>query len=97
MKNIIIVADIKVKEKFLDEVYEALNKLHFNTHKYDKGCIQYDFHQDLEDKYTFTFIETWENETLLEEHIKKQHFLDFVSSVDGKLESKIVKKLEKIA
>jgi quinol monooxygenase YgiN len=55
LKNIVIVANIKVKEEFKDEVYSELVKLHTSTHKYDEGCIQYELHKDLGDKNSFTF------------------------------------------
>ncbi len=39
MKNIVIVANIKVKDEFKDEVYNELLKLHKAIHKHDEGCI----------------------------------------------------------
>lgn len=96
MKNIVIVATVKVKDEFKDEVYSELLKLHESTHKHDEGCIQYDLHKDLDDKNSFTFVETWENAKYLDEHMKKEHFLQFVQFVDGKLESMDIQKLEKV-
>lgn len=94
--NIIVVATLKVKKEFKDEIYNTLVELYTQTHKNDNGCIQYELHQDLEDENSFTFIETWENMSLLEEHSNKQHFLDFVEKIDGKLENMDIKKLKKI-
>ena len=96
MKNITVVANIKIKKEYKNEVFNELLKLHKATNQNDKGCIQYILHKDLDDENSFTFIETWENEVLLSEHTQKKHFLDFVSFVDGKLKSMTVKKLEKI-
>ncbi|XPV69046.1 MAG: putative quinol monooxygenase [Halarcobacter sp.] len=96
MKNIVIVANVKVKDGFKDEVYSELLKLHEATHKYDEGCIQYDLHKNLDDENSFTFVETWQNANLLEEHMKKEHFLQFAQSVDGKLENLDIQKLEKV-
>ena len=56
MKNIVIVATIKVKEAFKEEVYNELLKLHKATHEFDEGCIQYDLHKDLSDDFSFTFV-----------------------------------------
>ncbi|MFT5874971.1 MAG: quinol monooxygenase YgiN [Clostridium sp.] len=95
MKNIVIIASIKAKSEFKDEVYNELIKLHEATHANDKGCIQYDMHKNLEDENSFTFIETWENAELLDAHMKKEHFLSFVKSVDKKLENLEITKLEK--
>ena len=96
MKNIIIVATIKVKAGFKDEVYSELLKLHVATHKYDKGCIQYDLHKDLSDENSFTFVETLENQELLDAHMTKEHFLAFVKKVENKLENLEISKLEKL-
>ncbi|MGB7402063.1 MAG: putative quinol monooxygenase [Arcobacter sp.] len=96
MKNIVIVATVKVKDEFKDEVYNELLKLHEATHKHDEGCIQYDLHKNLDDENSFTFVETWQNLKLLDEHMKKEHFLQFAQSVDGKLESMDIQKLEKV-
>ncbi|WP_417332443.1 putative quinol monooxygenase [Halarcobacter sp.] len=96
MKNIIVVAKLKVKEEFLDEVYKELVKLHTNTHKLDEGCIQYDLHQDTEDKYSFTFVETWESQEALLKHEKKEHFISFVNALENKLENLTIDKLHKL-
>ncbi|RXJ82320.1 putative quinol monooxygenase [Arcobacter sp. F2176] len=96
MKNIVIVATVKVKAGFKDEVYSELLKLHEATHKHDEGCIQYDLHKNLDDENSFTFVETWQNAKLLDEHMKKEHFLKFAQSVDGKLELLDIQKLKKV-
>lgn len=96
MKNIVIVASINVKEALKDEVYKELLQLHKATHKLDEGCIQYDLHKDLKDENKFTFVETWENEELLEAHKQKEHFKTFVSNTQNKLESMNVLILEKL-
>lgn len=96
MKNIVIVANIKVKEKFKDEVYSELVKLYEATHKYDEGCIQYELHKDLSDKNSFTFIETWENPAFLALHEEKEHFKTFVAKIENKIENLTISKLEKL-
>ena len=96
MKNIVIVAKIKVKEEFRNEVYNELLKLHESTHKNDKGCIQYDLHKDLGDENSFTFVETWENAEFLSLHEQKEHFKSFVLKIENKIENLEINKLEKI-
>ncbi|RXK00513.1 antibiotic biosynthesis monooxygenase [Arcobacter sp. CECT 8986] len=96
MNNITVVANIKIKEEYKDEIYKVLETLHEQTHKNDAGCIQYDFHKNLEEENSYTFIETWENEEFLKEHSNKEHFKLFVSSIEDKIEYINVKKLEKI-
>ncbi|MDK2040812.1 putative quinol monooxygenase [Aliarcobacter butzleri] len=96
MKNIVIVASIKVKEAFKDEVYNELLKLHKATHEFDEGCIQYDLHKDLSDENSFTFVETWKNAEFLSKHEEKEYFKTFVSNIDGKIENLNIQKLEKL-
>lgn len=96
MKNIVIIATIKVKKAFKDEVYNELLKLHKATHEFDEGCIQYDLHKDLSDENSFTFVETWENAEFLSKHQEKEHFKTFVSNIDGKIENLNIQKLEKL-
>ena len=96
MKNIVIVATIKVKEAFKEEVYNELLKLHKATHEFDEGCIQYDLHKDLSDDFSFTFVETWESQDFLSLHEEKEHFKTFVSKIENKIEGLTLNKLEKL-
>lgn len=96
MKKIVIIAKIKIKEEFVEELYTELLKLHKQTHKNDEGCIYYELHKDLEDKTSFTFVETWENAELLDAHMQKEHFLSFVKKSEDKLDNLEINKLEKI-
>uniref|UniRef100_UPI0040473064 putative quinol monooxygenase n=1 Tax=Aliarcobacter sp. TaxID=2321116 RepID=UPI0040473064 len=96
MSKVVIVAKIKIKEEFKDEILNELKELHKNTHALDSGCLQYDLHKNLEDSNSFTFVETWENQELLDEHMTKEHFLAFVKKVENKLENLEISKLEKL-
>jgi quinol monooxygenase YgiN len=96
MKNIVIVATIKVKDGFKDVVFNELKNLYKATHKFDVGCIQYDLHKDLDDENSFTFVETWENQELLSAHEEKEHFLSFVATIKDKIELLTINKLEKV-
>ncbi|WP_368030202.1 putative quinol monooxygenase [Arcobacter sp. s6] len=96
MSKIVIVAKLKIKEQFKDEVYAELLVLHKSTHEFDEGCIQYELHKDLEDVNSFTFIETWENAELLEAHMATAHFASFVKTIENKLDALEISKLEKL-
>ena len=96
MKNIVIVATIKVKDGFKDEVFSELVKLHKATHKFDEGCIQYDLHKDLADENSFTFVETWQSADFLALHEQKEHFKNFVSNIENKIDALTINKLEKL-
>ena len=96
MSKVVIVAKIKIKEEFKDEILDELKELHKSTHAFDSGCLQYDLHKDLEDSNSFTFVETWENQELLDAHMATNHFLIFVKKVENKLENLEISKLEKL-
>ena len=95
MSKVEVVAKFRIEEKFYDEVYNNLVELHKQTHANDTGCIKYDIHKDLEDKFLYTFIETWEDMASLNAHMQKEHFLSFVKNVENKLENLEISKLEK--
>jgi quinol monooxygenase YgiN len=96
LKNIVIIANIKVKEEFKDEVYDELLKLYKSTHSFDEGFIQYELHKDLDEESCFIFIETWQSAELLALHEQKEHFKTFVLKIENKIESLEIKRLEKI-
>ncbi len=96
MENIVIIAKIKIKEEYSREVFKQLVELHKQTHDNDKGCLQYDMHKDYEEANTYVFVETWESEKLLDEHMKKEHFLSFINQTQSKIEKLTINKLEKL-
>jgi quinol monooxygenase YgiN len=96
MSKIVVVAKLKIKEQFRDEVYNELLALHKSTHQLDDGCIQYELHKDLEDANCFTFIETWESVQLLEDHMATAHFASFAKTIENKLDALEISKLEKL-
>ena len=95
MKHVIVVATLSLKDGKNDEVLEALKALHKATHQED-NCIQYDLHKDKEKENTYVFVETWESEALLEEHMTKAHFKAFQVALESKVKSMAIQKLEKI-
>ena len=95
MNNVTIVVNIKVKEEFIEQVYPFMKALHKLTHEFDSGCIQYDLHKVNTKENEFCFIETWENQESLDEHMKKDHFKNFMEFVDGKLEDMQIINLDK--
>ncbi|RXJ66411.1 antibiotic biosynthesis monooxygenase [Halarcobacter ebronensis] len=97
MNNIVVIANLTIKEEFLTLVYEALVRLHKMTNENDKGCISYKLHKDISRENSYTFIEIWENEEALKLHTQKEHFQEFTHFIDGKIVDMSVKKLEEIA
>ena len=96
MKEVVVVATLTLKETDSEGALEALKALHTATHQKDKGCLQYDLHKDNEKANTYVFVERWESEALLSEHMQKAHFKAFQEALEGKVESRAIQKLEKI-
>ncbi len=96
MKNIIVVATLTLKEADSKSVLESLKALHQATHQNDIGFLQYDLLKDTEKANTYTFIETWESEEILNRHMNQAHFKAFEAALAGKIESMTIQKLEKI-
>lgn len=96
MNHTILVVTLSVKNECIDSVREALKNLHAKTHALDKGCIQYDIHQNKEKENVFTVIETWESDVLLSEHVQTAHFKQFQIDTDGQLEGFDIQIMTKI-
>ncbi len=61
----------------------------------EKGCIQYDLHQDNEAKHTMIYYEQWENEECFQAHKKTKHVEDYMKVYDGSCEDFQVIKMTK--
>jgi len=81
-KHLTIVADIKAKSDQVDLVKAELLKL-IATTRAEKGCINYDLHQDDEDPAHFLFYENWESRELWQAHMGNQHLKDYLAATDG--------------
>ena len=79
-----IIAKIEAKPESLDVVKSAVFKLIEPTRK-EKGCIQYDLHQDNQQPEVFIFVENWEGQALWEAHMQSTHLLDFIKDTEGLL------------
>lgn len=96
MQKIVLIATLTLKNSNNEGVLDALTTLHKATHQNDAGCLQYDVHQDADNKNTYVFIETWESEALLAEHMKKEHYNSYKAFMGDKVESMSLQKLKKI-
>ena len=81
-RHLTIVADIKAKSDQIDLVKAELLKLIAMT-RAEKGCINYDLHQDNEDPAHFLFYENWESRELWQAHMASQHLKDYLAATDG--------------
>jgi quinol monooxygenase YgiN len=95
-QKLTIVARILVKEGKVDLVKNELLKL-IEVTRAEEGCINYDLHQDNENKNLFLFYENWENKNLWQKHIQNAHLAEYMKATDGAVEEFIVHEMTHIA
>ena len=83
MHPIQVVATIKIRPDVVDKVQPELIKLVDQTREKDKGCIKYDLYQDSQDPSIFVFIEDWESESLLNQHLNSPHIKAYREATRG--------------
>ena len=87
-----IVARILAKVEKRDMVKSELLKLIPIT-RAEKGCINYDLHQDNENPNLFLFHENWESRELWQQHMNTAHLADYIKATDGAVEEFIVRQM----
>lgn len=85
MNKLTIVANIIAKPDKIDLVKIELQKLIPLTLA-EKGCIQYDLHQDNDNPAHFMFYENWESRELWQTHMNTAHLKNFQALTDGCIE-----------
>ena len=48
----------------------------------ERGCMSFNFYQDIEDEYTFTLVEEWETEAEFHAHIRKDSYKKLLLLMD---------------
>ncbi|AXT49435.1 antibiotic biosynthesis monooxygenase [Aquimarina sp. BL5] len=84
-QKLTIVAKILAKPEKRELVKSELVKL-IDITKKEKGCINYDLHQDNENKNLFLFYENWESRDLWQTHMNNTHLADYMKATDGAVE-----------
>ncbi|WP_298319125.1 putative quinol monooxygenase [uncultured Aquimarina sp.] len=84
-QKLTIVAKILAKPEKRELVRSELVKL-IDITKKEKGCINYDLHQDNENKNLFLFYENWESRDLWQTHMNNTHLADYMKATDGAVE-----------
>lgn len=96
MPKLTIVANITARSDKIDLVRAELEKLVPITRS-EKGCLQYDLHQDNEDPAHFMFYENWESRDLWQTHMNAQHLQDYMTATEGAVEDFTLYELSHIA
>jgi quinol monooxygenase YgiN len=72
-ENIVLIARLKVKKDSVEQAKEAALAI-VEDSRAENGCLNYDFHQAIEDETVFIWHETWENKAAIEAHGASKHF-----------------------
>jgi quinol monooxygenase YgiN len=92
MSKLTIVANIKAKADKIDLVKSELLKL-IDITRAEKGCINYDLHQDNTNPAHFLFYENWESRDLWQMHMGNQHLKDYMVATEGAVEEFILNEM----
>jgi len=95
MTNLTVVAKITAKTGKAETVFDELKNLIEPTCTKDAGCISYVLYRDRNDPAVFFFLETWENEKLLNLHLDSEHFRTFAKATADIVEKSEVHLLTK--
>jgi quinol monooxygenase YgiN len=68
-----------------DELRQALESLVEPTSR-EKGYVNYDLHQNIEDPDQFFFYENWESGEDLDAHLAAPHLVDFAARIPDLLD-----------
>ncbi|MFT4763850.1 MAG: quinol monooxygenase YgiN [Oleispira sp.] len=82
MTKLTIIANIKASPDKIDLVKSELLKL-IEITRAEKGCINYDLHQDNENPTHFVFYENWESRELWQTHMANTHLAEYIVATEG--------------
>ncbi len=74
-EKIVLFARLKVKKGKEDEAKQAALAIVADS-RAEAGCLNYDFHQAIDDTTIFFWHETWANKSALDAHFKKPYFAE---------------------
>ncbi|ELR65619.1 hypothetical protein C942_00702 [Photobacterium marinum] len=92
MTKLTIVANIIAKADKAELVKTELEKL-IDITRAEEGCLQYDLHQDNENRAHFLFYENWESRELWQAHMNAQHLKDYMAATEGAVDSFVVNEM----
>lgn len=79
-EKIVLIAHLKVKPDSVESAKRAALAIVENS-RAETGCLNYDFHQAIDDETIFVWHETWVNKAAIEAHGASEHFKDFSQKI----------------
>lgn len=78
--QIVLIARLKVKNGTEDKAKQAALEI-IEPSRAEKGCINYDMHQVIDDPTIFVWHETWADQAAIDAHGNSEHFKEFSEKV----------------
>lgn len=94
-QKLTIVARILAKPEKRELVKKELLKL-IDITRAEKGCINYNLHQDNENENLFLFFENWESRELWQTHMNNTHLAEYMKATDGAVVEFILNEMTEI-
>ena len=92
MARLTILANIKANSDKIELVKAELLKL-IDITRSERGCINYDLHQDNENPAHFVFYENWESRELWQTHMEASHLAAYMEATEGAVEEFILNEM----
>ncbi|MCU1289420.1 MAG: Antibiotic biosynthesis monooxygenase [Acidobacteria bacterium] len=83
--QVVLIARLKVKKEAVEEAKRAALAI-VEPSRDEAGCLNYDFHQTIDDPSVFVWHETWANQSAIEEHGNSEHFKQFGKAIENIVE-----------
>mmetsp|Transcript_27966 Transcript_27966/g.44352 ORF Transcript_27966/g.44352 Transcript_27966/m.44352 type:complete len:239 (+) Transcript_27966:157-873(+) len=78
--HVIVMYEVKDNKHTLDAFLKAAIPMIQATQK-EKGCVRFDLHQDLKNKYRFVLVEEWDCQQNLTAHLHSAYVKEFKAAV----------------
>jgi quinol monooxygenase YgiN len=87
-EKIVLTARLKVKKDAVEAAKQAALEI-VEPSRAESGCLNYDFHQQIDDDSIFIWHETWANMAAIEAHGASAHFMDFSRKIEDLTEESL--------
>ncbi len=84
-EKIVLIARLKINKDSVEAAKQAALEL-VEPSRAETGCINYDFHQQIDDETIFIWLETWANRAAIDSHGDSAHFKKFSRTVEDMTE-----------
>ena len=92
---IVLFARLKVKKEAVERAKNAAMAI-VEPSRAEIGCLNYDFHQAIDDETIFLWHETWKNREAIDAHGTSKHFAEFSEAIKDMTEEPLQVTLAKM-